>query len=68
MSLKAKDRIRISGYLIDRPYSEDLRSFLLDAHQAEILSQIPNSDDVGDLRIRRSSACVVVQTMIQFTR
>lgn len=68
VSLKAKDRIRASGYLVDRPYSEDLRNFLLDAHQAEILSKIPNSDDVADLRIRRSSACVVVQTLIQFTR
>ena len=68
VSLKVKDRIRASGYLVDRPYSEDFRNFLLDTHQAEILSKIPNSDDVADLRIRRSSACVIVQTMIQFTR
>jgi hypothetical protein len=68
VSLKVKDRCRVSGILIDRPYSESMRSFLLDAHQAEILAELPNSDDIGDLRIRRSSACVVAQTLIQFTR
>lgn len=68
VALKVKDRCRVSGVLIDRPYSESLRSFLLDAHQAEILAEIPNSDDLGDLRVRRSSACVVAQTLIQFTR
>jgi hypothetical protein len=68
VALKAKERCRISGALVDRPYSENLRSFLLDTHQAEVLAQIPNSDDVAELRIRRSSACVIAQTMIQFTR
>jgi len=68
VNIKPKDRLRISGSLIDRPYSEDLRNFLLDARQAEVLARIPNSDDVGELRIRRSSVCIVVQTMIQFTK
>ena len=68
VALKIKDRCRVSGVLIDRPYSESLRSFLLDAHQASVLAEIPNSDDIGDLRVRRSSACVVAQTLIQFTK
>ena len=68
VSLKTKERCRISGFLVDRPYSEELRTFLLDAHQAEVLARIPNSDDVAGIRVRRSSACVVAQTLIQFTR
>jgi len=68
VSFKPKDRLRISGSLIDRTYSENLRTFLLDARQAEVLARLPNSDDIGELRARRSSVCVVVQTMIQFTK
>ena len=67
VSVRPKDRLRVSGCLVDRPYSEDLRSFLLDAHLADALASLPDSDLIADLRIRRSSACVVVQTLVQFT-
>ena len=66
--LHAKERIRVSGQLVDRPYSEELRTFLLDAKQAEVLSRLPNSDDVAELRIRRSSGMVQVEAMIVFSR
>lgn len=68
VSLKARDRCRVSGLLVDRPYSENLRTFLLDSHQAEVLAALPNSDDLAQLRIRRSSVCVLAQTLIQFTK
>ena len=67
VSVRPKERLRVSGCLVDRPYSEDLRSFLLDAHLADQLASLPDSDLIADLRIRRSSACVVVQTLVQFT-
>lgn len=68
VSLKAKDRCRISGLLVDRPYSENLRTFLLDLRQVNVLAELPNSDDLAEIRIRRSSACVLAQAMVQFTR
>ena len=66
--LKVRDRCRIGGLLVDRPYSESLRTFLLDSHQADALAELPNSDDLADIRIRRSSVCVLAQTLIQFTK
>lgn len=68
VTLKRKDRIRVTGYLRDQPYFETLRKFLLKAQQVELLAELPNSDKLAELSVSRVATYIVADSLIQFTR
>jgi hypothetical protein len=68
VTLKRKDRIRVSGYLRDEPYSENLRRFLLKAQKVELLAELPNSDELAEIRVARVATYIVARALVQFTR
>jgi len=68
ISLKEKDRVRVSGQLSERRYSETLAAFLMRAKQIGLLSKAINADDVRVVRTPRTSTYVQASAMLQFTK
>lgn len=68
VSLKRKDRVRISGFLRDEAYFENLRRFLIKAQKVDVLSEMPNSDDLAEIRVSRVATYIIARSLIQFTR
>ncbi len=67
VQFKTNTRVRVTGTLVSRIHSETLRDFLLRAHAADLLAELPNSDKLADLRARYVQTYLVAQTLIQFT-
>jgi hypothetical protein len=68
VNLKPKDRIRISGILGSRVYSENLRNFLLNAHKADVLATLTDGQAADDVWTAYVQTCLVAQKMIQYTK
>jgi hypothetical protein len=68
VNLKPKDRIRVSGILGSRVYSENLRSFLLSAHKADVLATLSDGQAPDDVWRAYVQTCLVAQKMIQYTK
>jgi hypothetical protein len=68
VNLKTKDRIRIFGTLGSRVYSENLRSFLLSAHKADVLAILSDGQTPDEVWIAYVQTCLVAHKMIQFTK
>jgi hypothetical protein len=68
VNLKPKDRIRVSGILGSRVYSENLRSFLLSAHKADVLAILSDGQAPDDVWTAYVQTCLVAQKMIQYTK
>ena len=63
VSLSAKDKIKVTGYIRDVSYSESLRDFLRKAKQVK---RIEDGDD--DVRVGRTATYVVVVSLIRLSR
>lgn len=68
VSLKTKDRVRVSGVLGSRIYSENLRGFLLSAHQGDVLATLSNGDAAEDVWTSYAQTCVVAHHLIAYTK
>lgn len=68
VNIKPKDRIRVSGVLGSRVYSENLRSFLLSAHKADVLATLSDGQAPDDVWTAYVQTCLVAQKMIQYTK
>lgn len=68
VNIKPKDRIRVSGILGSRVYSENLRSFLLSAHKADVLATLSDGQAPDDVWTAYVQTCLVAQKMIQYTK
>jgi len=68
VNLKQKDRIRVSGTLGSRVYSENLRTFLISAHKAIVLANLSDGQAPDEVWTAYVQTCLVAQTMIQYTR
>ena len=66
--LKTRDRIRVSGSLGSRVYSECLRSFLLSAHKADVLANLSDGQAPDEVWTTYVQTCLVAQRMIQYTK
>lgn len=67
VALRPKARVRITGHLTERRYTETLAAFLLRARQIGLLATVPNADDVRAVRIQRVATYVEAEHMICFT-
>jgi hypothetical protein len=68
VNLKPKDRIRVSGILGSRVYSENLRNFLISAHKADVLATLSDGQAPDDVWTAYVQTCLLAQTMIQYTK
>jgi primosomal replication protein N len=68
VNLKPRDRIRVSGVLGSRVYSESLRSFLLSAHKADVLANLSDGQAPDEVWTAYVQTCLVAQKMIQYTK
>jgi len=68
VNLKIKDRIRVYGILGSRVYSENLRSFLLSAHKADVLAILSDGQAPDEVWIAYVQTCLVAHKMIQYTK
>jgi primosomal replication protein N len=68
VSLKQKDRLRVSGSLGSRVYSENLRSFLISAGEAARLAQLSDGQAPDEVWTVYVQTCLVAHTLIQYTR
>ena len=68
VNLKRQDRIRIFGTLGSRIYSENLRSFLLSAHKADLLANLSDGQAPDEVWTAYVQTCLVAQKMIQYTK
>jgi hypothetical protein len=68
VGLKARDRMRVTGSLGSRVYSENLRSFLLSAHQGQVLATLSNGDAADEVWTAYIQTCLLAQTLILYTK
>lgn len=68
VNIKTKDRIRVSGMLGSRVFSENLRSFLLSAQKANVLANLSDGQAPDDVWTSYAQTCLVAQKLIQFTK
>ena len=68
VNLKPRDRIRVSGLLGSRVYSESLRTFLISAHKADVLANLSDGQAPDDVWTAYAQTCLVAQKMIQYTK
>jgi hypothetical protein len=68
VNLKPKDRIRVSGTLGSRVYSENLRTFLISAHKADVLANLSDGQAPDEVWTAYVQTCLVAQKMIQYTK
>ena len=68
VKIRSKDRIRVTGTLGSRVYSENLRTFLISAHKADVLANLSDGQAPDDAWTVYVQTCLVAQQMIQYTR
>jgi hypothetical protein len=68
VNLKTKDRIRVFGTLGSRVYSENLRSFLLSAHKADVLAILSDGQAPDEVWIAYVQTCLVAHKLILYTK
>ena len=68
VNLKRQDRIRVFGSLGSRVYSENLRTFLLSAHKADVLANLSDGQAPDEVWTAYVQTCLVAQKMIQYTK
>lgn len=68
VNIKQKDRIRVSGGLGSRVYSENLRSFLLNAQKGDVLANLSDGQAPDEVWTAYVQTCLVAQKLIQFTK
>ena len=68
VKLNDKDRIRVNGYIRESHYSESLALFLMRNKKIGLLNDVPNADDVRNVRSPRVATYVIVDSMLQFTK
>jgi len=68
VNLKRQDRIRVSGILGSRVYSENLRTFLLSAHKADVLANLSDGQAPDEVWTAYVQTCLVAQKLIQYTK
>lgn len=68
VNLKIKDRIRVYGNLGSRVYSENLRSFLLSAHKADVLAILSDGQAPDEVWIAYVQTCLVAHKLILYTK
>ncbi len=61
VSLSAKDKVRVTGFIREVPYRESLRHILVRAKQ---IDRIQDGDD--EIMVQRIATYVVVQTLMRF--
>jgi hypothetical protein len=66
--LKAKQRLRVSGPIGSRVYSENLRTFLISARRADVLAQLSDGQAPDEVWTAYVQTCLVANTLIQYTR
>jgi hypothetical protein len=66
--LKPRDRIRVSGPLGSRVYSENLRTFLISARRADVLAGLSDGQAPDEVWTVYVQTCLVADTLIQYTR
>jgi len=67
-NLREKERVRVSGRLSERYYSETLALFLMRCGQIGLLANATDADELREVRSPRVSTYVVVDSLIQFTK
>ena len=65
---KQKDRLRVSGILGARVYSENLRSFLISAGEAARLAHLSDGQAPDEVWTAYVQTCLVADKLIQYTR
>jgi hypothetical protein len=68
VNLKRQDRMRVSGALGSRIYSENLRTFLLSAHKADVLANLSDGQAPDEVWTAYVQTCLIAQKMIQYTK
>jgi hypothetical protein len=68
LALKPKDRIRVSGSLGSRIYSENLRTFLISARRADVLAGLSDGQAPDEVWTAYVQTCLVADRLIQYTR
>jgi len=68
VKLNDKDRIRVNGFIRESHYSESLALFLMRNKKIGLLENVPNADDVRNVRSPRVATYVIVNSMLQFTK
>jgi hypothetical protein len=68
VNLKPKDRIRVSGTLGCRVYSENLRTFLISAHKADVLAHLSDGQAPDEVWTAYVQTCLVAHKLIQYTK
>lgn len=68
VNIKQKDRIRVSGGLGSRIYSENLRSFLLNAQKGDVLANLSDGQAPDEVWTAYVQTCLVAQKLIQYTK
>ena len=68
VNLKPKDRLRISGSLGSRVYSENLRTFLISAGEADRLAHLSDGQAPDEVWTAYVQTCLVAHNLIQYTR
>jgi hypothetical protein len=68
ISLKPRERIRVSGPLGSRVYSENLRTFLISAHKADVLASLSDGQAPDEVWAAYVQTCLVARRLIQYTR
>jgi hypothetical protein len=66
--LKPRDRIRVSGPLGSRVYSENLRTFLISARRADVLAGLSDGQAPDEVWTAYVQTCLVADRLIQYTR
>jgi hypothetical protein len=66
--VRQRDRIRVSGQLGSRLYTENLRTFLINAGQAGVLARLGDGNAPDHIWTTYARTCLVARTLIQYTR
>ena len=53
VSLQPGEKIRVSGYLVDAPYTETLAEFLRDARKDGLIDRLDNAEKFRQVRVKR---------------
>jgi hypothetical protein len=68
VDLKLKDRLRVNGTLGSRVYSENLRTFLISAGEADRLAHLSDGQAPDEVWTAYVQTCLVAHKLIQYTR
>jgi hypothetical protein len=68
VSLRPRDRIRVSGPLGSRVYSESLRTFLISARKADLLAHLSDGQAPDSVWAAYVQTCLVAHQLVQYTQ